>query len=87
MRCGTEKVAAVVGSQAARGAPCPSQADSRSVPSGQLSLKETGLSLPALPENSQYRLRLLPCHVHNLFLDVMLLFTKELNYFGEITWE
>ena len=67
--------------------PRPSQADSRSVPSGQLSLKETGLSLPALPENSQYRLRLLPCHVHNLFLDVMLLFTKELNDFGEITWE
>lgn len=77
----------MVGSLAARGAPCPSQADSRSVPSGQLSLRETSLSLPALPENSQYRLRLLPCHGPKLFLDVLLLFTKELNDFGEITWE
>lgn len=76
----------MVGSRAARGAPRPSQADSRSVPSGQLSL-EAGLSPPALPENSLYRLRLLPCHIHNLILDVMLLFTKELNDFGEITWE
>lgn len=77
----------MVGSQAARGAPRPSQADSRSVPSGQPSLKEAGLSPPAFPENSLYKLGLLPCHVHNLFLDVMLLFTKELNDFGEITWE
>lgn len=51
--------------------PRPSQADSRSVPSGQLSLKGAGLCPPALPENSLYRLRFLPCHVYNLFLDVV----------------